>query len=109
MKSLFKAAILIVAAGFVSVPAFAYHSTTVTTYYPVPQPAFPRNSFYIDVDGGVGVLSTPAKYLCDPVSTACPLDSASYQLDDIAAGANMGYRFALNPGFLLGTELGYDY
>lgn len=102
MKSIFKVATLVVAASFVSAPAFAYG-------YSVPQPVVPRNSFYADIDAGIGTLSTPAKYLCDPNTLTCPLYDASYETGSVVAGANIGYHLALNPHFLIGTELGYDY
>ncbi len=111
MKSVLKFAPLFVLVGFITTPvlAFGYHQPVVRYYPAAPQPITPRNSFYLDADVGYSNLATPQKYLCDPYDYTCPLYSASYQTGSVAAGANVGYRFAVNPFFLLGTEFGYDY
>jgi hypothetical protein len=102
MKSVLKISPFILAAGFLI-------SNTALAYGYIAKPIPPRNSFYIDGNVGYSNLSTPNKNLCDPNDLSCPFTSVSYNTDGVGACADVGYRFAINPAFLIGSELGYDY
>jgi hypothetical protein len=106
MKPVFKFGVFILATSFFMSNSALANSNSVS------KPIVPKNSLYIDGNVGYGSLFTPEKTFCDAFSDrgyGCPLSSASYKIGGIVAGADVNYRFAINPRFLVGGEFGYNY
>ncbi len=102
MNLLLKVAVLAIAAGGVSAPVFAY---------PDQPPVVHKHSFYVDGNFGFSMLSTPQEFIadCSPDHYYNGCYNSTYSSGSLAAGADVGYHFAINPSFLLGGELGYSY
>src|SRR5579864_7862783 len=102
MRTTLKVAILTIAIGGISAPVFAYPDQQ-------PMPIAPK-SIYIDGNLGFALLSTPREFIagCDAYSyTGCY--NSNYRTGGFSGGADIGYRFAMKPTFLLGAEAGYSY
>lgn len=112
MKYLSAALILVSACTCLSANAFVYRRVTAAesyhrNYEPVYGYDTPLNIVYFSGEVGLGHLMTPEEYISPPDNYL--ISGASYRTQSVAAGANLGFKHAVNRQFLIGGEVGYDF